>query len=738
MAAKTSDPIDILLELGIDLDNLSEEEDYLSVLMEAANTLTIKDASDPRIAPLQQEILKLRKKRFSKARPEAKKTTIKPDAFFDKKKPEGQRQPIPGQRMLPGSMKPGALIKPDRLKSPEEDVAQEEKKQEANIFQDILAGVNSILETLNKQNRLSKIQSEKDRRDTETQRRRGAEDELEKSPLKKFMGTAEKLVKPVKGFFESIFDFIKNILIGRLLVKIIDFLGKKENREKIEAIKDFFEATWPALLAAFVAFKLGLAGFIGGLIASVSGFAGKLGKLIPKMLGGLKTLALGNPLATAAVAGAALAAIGAIASSNQVTEEREEQNKKDDAGTVTPTETRETGEMPSSSQLMDEMIRQRGFGGSFNSGGLIPGSGPNKDTVPAMLTPGEFVMSRGAVQNYGTDTLESMNAMGGGTNLPKRINDVTYASGGGLINRSSAMGQGIGRSQRRTRSLDENPQEGGKPRSTSTQTDKNKVVDPFPEGSYKGQSGQKFGDSRGYGGHVGIDVTEDSPYKNDPKRPIYAAKAGKVLGERYDTSSYTAGLMIDHGDMQTRYVHMLPRKQPGDEVKAGEQIGVLKPLGRAPRYNQTHLHFELYRGSKLINPTTFFTSAETGQNYTPTEGDSAEFSASTGRTSDELGTDRSGAVDTKPTAKFGSGIRMFQEGMGMTGTSDDLAPTTTTLEFLKNMYGAPASQGNQSMNSDTSPNPAATLTSSGNELPAINANAMISQEKIKVLGIIID
>ena len=54
------------------------------------------------------------------------------------------------------------------------------------------------------------------------------------------------------------------------------------------------------------------------------------------------------------------------------------------------------------------------------------------------------------------------------------------------------------------------------------------------------------------------------------------------------------------------------------------------------------------------------------------------------------------------------------------------------------MYGAPASQDNQSMNSDTSPNPAATLTSSGNELPAINANAMISQEKVKVLGIIID
>ena len=63
MAAKTTDPIDILLEMGIDLDNLSEEEDYLSALIEATNALTIKDPSDSRIAPLQKEILKVRKKR---------------------------------------------------------------------------------------------------------------------------------------------------------------------------------------------------------------------------------------------------------------------------------------------------------------------------------------------------------------------------------------------------------------------------------------------------------------------------------------------------------------------------------------------------------------------------------------------------------------------------------------------------------------------------------------------------
>jgi hypothetical protein len=51
-----------------------------------------------------------------------------------------------------------------------------------------------------------------------------------------------------------------------------------------------------------------------------------------------------------------------------------------------------------------------------------------------MLAPGEFVMSRGAVSKYGADTMASMNAAGGGTNLPKRMNGVTYAAGGGYMN----------------------------------------------------------------------------------------------------------------------------------------------------------------------------------------------------------------------------------------------------------------------------------------------------------------
>ena len=74
----------------------------------------------------------------------------------------------------------------------------------------------------------------------------------------------------------------------------------------------------------------------------------------------------------------------------------------------------------------------------FNKGGTVPGSG-NKDTVPAMLTPGEFVMSKGAVQMFGTNTLASMNAAGGGNNKPtltRGFNQggvVQYLQKGGVV-----------------------------------------------------------------------------------------------------------------------------------------------------------------------------------------------------------------------------------------------------------------------------------------------------------------
>lgn len=47
----------------------------------------------------------------------------------------------------------------------------------------------------------------------------------------------------------------------------------------------------------------------------------------------------------------------------------------------------------------------------FAGGGSVPGPSVNRDVVPAMLTPGEFVQTRDATSYYGVDVMESMRRM---------------------------------------------------------------------------------------------------------------------------------------------------------------------------------------------------------------------------------------------------------------------------------------------------------------------------------------
>jgi len=68
----------------------------------------------------------------------------------------------------------------------------------------------------------------------------------------------------------------------------------------------------------------------------------------------------------------------------------------------------------------------------LKQGGFVSGPG-GVDKVPARLTAGEFVMSKGAVQKYGTNTLAAMNAAGGGTNIPTLMGGKPGYAGGGEV-----------------------------------------------------------------------------------------------------------------------------------------------------------------------------------------------------------------------------------------------------------------------------------------------------------------
>ena len=457
---KSTDPIDILLEMGIDLDNLSEEEDYLSALKEAIAKIQFqtKGAGDERSAILSQEVIKVRKSRKA-ADPKfkAKKTTVSPDAFFGKKKPKEEAQPVPGQKALPGKG-PAAIvkrqtIKPELFKKPEEPEGQKDNKdikvKENNILKDILKTLNSILGTLKKQNKLSTKQAEKDRKAKET-KRRGAQEEKLESPLKKFLGAAEKVVKPVKSFLDDLLEFFVKVFIGRLLVKLIKW--GSENGDKVDAILGFFEKTWPALLAVGLLFYTGLGGFIGNLIGLVAGFIPRLLGLVPKVLKGamglIKFVAT-NPFA----AGALLFGAGAIIPKLFPDTVDAEEKKTEAAPGTNEEKIKALEERKKNLSITDRLFNVEGeindqieflktgesaqYGKKFNKGGVVPGSG-NSDSVRAMLTPGEFVMSKGAVQQYGLDTMKSMNAAGGGTNIPMVSGGVTYAAGGGEVKNPNA------------------------------------------------------------------------------------------------------------------------------------------------------------------------------------------------------------------------------------------------------------------------------------------------------------
>ena len=309
----------------------------------------------------------------------------------------------------------GAIVKsgPLNIQKIKPEPVSEQTQQNLD---DIMSGIDSILETLREENTLAEQKSDADRLKDEERKRKAQETNLEK-PFEKLGGVIGAVLKPVKSLWEKIWNFIWNVFLGRTVVKLFEWFGKEENKKSLEAIGVFLKNTWPAILAAFLVFGTGLGGFIKGIVGLTTKFIPKIVSMVAKLAKSALKFAISNPLAALAIAGgvATVAGLAQQATSKSNDEERAKEGK---------TQLDDTQEFGG--------ISGDPMGGLFSGGGGVPGTG-DKDTVPAMLTPGEFVMSKGAVQKYGMDTLESMNAMGGGTNLPERMDGITYASGGGMI-----------------------------------------------------------------------------------------------------------------------------------------------------------------------------------------------------------------------------------------------------------------------------------------------------------------
>ena len=294
------------------------------------------------------------------------------------------------------------------------EVLEEELRKNNNTL-------NDILQVLKLDYKLDKKEFADDRKERERQKKEKKEKAIEsvKGGLKSAANVGKKavstLVSPFSNVFEKIAKFLKVTVIGALFNKALDWFGEKENQAKMGRVVRFLKFWWPSILAGYLAFFTPL----GGLVTGAIGF---LTLALPALAGVITA----NPILAAAVAAGGLM-LGAKALdgdfSNKELSEEEKIENEEKANKV----------------LNDFGVLELNKGGlvqnynNYNKGGQVPGSG-NKDTVPAMLTPGEFVMSKGAVGRFGTGMMAAMNSAGGGTNKGG-----PFYEGGGLVGDLSNM-----------------------------------------------------------------------------------------------------------------------------------------------------------------------------------------------------------------------------------------------------------------------------------------------------------
>ena len=347
--------------------------------------------------------------------------------------------------------------------NPQKLLAPAKEEEQLGPIDSIIKSLSNIVKILQERNSLLKKQKARDRKNLEDKERGDKEARAEAGMFGKVLEGAKKVIEPVQNLLGKIFEIFMKIIFGRFLMKFIDWFADPENQGKINAIGTFLKDHWPKLLAAYLLFGNGLGRFVIRITAMlVRGAATLLTKVLPQLL----KFVAANPMLMAAAAGTALFGAGAIVpalfpqtvedeadkQANEAAKEKGDEQAAADIrkqnedrgilGSISDFFTGAGQEREEQAQRLETGEEKRyGFFGELAGGGQV--SGPSgTDVIPARLTDGEFVMSKGAVDTFGTDFMESLNAAGGGNNRPKKSSGTIYAAGGGQIGARRGSGYG--------------------------------------------------------------------------------------------------------------------------------------------------------------------------------------------------------------------------------------------------------------------------------------------------------
>lgn len=296
--------------------------------------------------------------------------------------------------------------------------------------------LDKILAEIKADNAEEKKQAELERRQKIRNRRVAREKILERSQ-QKVSKVVNKLFTPVRGILDSIFRFLFFGLLGRSFQSFLNWFSDPANKDKVDNMFRFLKDFWPAILGGLALFFTPLGGFVKFVV-------GLLAKFGPKLFG----LVLKYPKIAAAAAAAGLLINSATSQSPDPERAAEGKTRLED--------TQDFGGM-TGAPISGDML-------GFNQGGLIPvgsdklynvsnyfgrpierasgkitsttgtkikGAGPDTQLIAAQ--PGEFIISKNAVNTYGSQFFMNLNKEGGGTNIPNFVNNVQFAQGGGMV-----------------------------------------------------------------------------------------------------------------------------------------------------------------------------------------------------------------------------------------------------------------------------------------------------------------
>lgn len=346
----------------------------------------------------------------------------------------------------------------DRVKAVDAPEAKEGTDSKSIVL--IEKTLDNIVSILQKQDSERKKALEKDRQSKERESRKRKESLLEKS-LGAIKTATQKILAPVQSIWDRIVNYLSNVILGFAATKLFDWLTDPKNKDKIQVIGRFLKDWWPALLGAFVLFATPFGKFIRGTI-------GLLRALLPRLINLIRL----NPYASLVTAAAIGAAVKIKESERMkpLVEEKQKEIDKTLAGKETPwyqklgaSFAQQSLEAPGgpknpmglptpSAMYNGGLVKKRAFfgggqvdrevdvrdiafaggGGITEDSGLrVKGAGPDTQLIAA--APGEVVMSKKAVDKYGANFFLGLNKRAGGTNIPKMVNNIQLAQGGGMV-----------------------------------------------------------------------------------------------------------------------------------------------------------------------------------------------------------------------------------------------------------------------------------------------------------------